>query len=70
MKKSKLGPTGRFPKGKINKDDEGELQLAVFSKNGRVFIEFGCAVKWLGMDPNGAIAIGKALIEKAKSLLN
>ena len=52
--KPKLGATGNFPQGKLNEADEGELQLAVGAKPGKVIIDFGKSVKWIGMEPEGA----------------
>ena len=46
-----IGATGRFPHGKISKDDEGEIAMAVGSdpSRGVVFIDFGESVQWFGM---------------------
>ena len=38
--KLKLGATGAFPDGKMNKTDEGELRMAISSANGFVRIDF------------------------------
>jgi len=45
-----LGATGRFPQGKLNDDDEGEITIAVGTRDGTVVIEFGKPVKWIGFD--------------------
>lgn len=42
----KLGATGKFPQGKLNARDEGELTIAVGIKDGVVMIDFGKPVKW------------------------
>ena len=49
--KEKLGATGKFPRGKIYNDDEGELRLAVAADpaNGVIKIYFGKPVAWIGL---------------------
>lgn len=55
-RKIKLGATGKFPQGKFNANDEGELNIAVGvdPKTKKVIIDFGKPVAWLGMDPESA----------------
>lgn len=60
-----LGATGNFPNGKLSDNDEGELQFAVFKKDETIIIEFGKAVKTLGLTPEQAIEIAKALCKHA-----
>lgn len=64
------GPTGLFPEGKINEDDEGQLQLqvGVDMNNGVVVMDFGTKVAWFGMNPTTAIGIGETLIEQGHAL--
>ena len=50
MKKSKPGPTGRFPKGKIRDDDDGELAIAITVADNKLIIDFGKEVRWIGLD--------------------
>lgn len=63
-----LGPTGRFPQGKANKHDEGELRFAAGVRDGVVVLDFGKSVAWFGMDPDAAITLGELLIKHGKSL--
>lgn len=63
-----LGPTGEFPEGKLRSDDEGEIQIAIGTHNGNVIIDFGGPVAWIGLPPAQAIAVGEAIIERARSL--
>ena len=63
-----LGPTGKFPQGKIHPRDEGELRFAVGIKDGVVVMNFGKSVTWIGMDPDLAITLGEQLIRHGKSL--
>lgn len=64
-----LGATGRFPEGKIHDSDEGEISFGVGVKDGKIVIEFGKPVAWLGMHPSQAIELGTMLRTKAKRLL-
>ena len=64
--KEHIGPTGKFPEGKLTSHDEGEIGFAVFHKDGKVIIDFGSQVSWLGMNPNQAIEIGNSLIKHGR----
>lgn len=44
-----LGATGRFPVGKLKKNDEGELKTGVTVVNNKLIISFGKPVAWIGM---------------------
>lgn len=65
--KGPFGATGKFPYGKLNDDDEGELTLGVaYDKlDGVVRIEFGTPVAWIGLTPPQAIEFAKALLTNA-----
>ena len=63
-----LGPTNRFPEGKVHPTDEGELKLAVGHGNGKVFMDFGSPTAWIGFTRRQAIDIAKVLIEHATQL--
>lgn len=60
----KVGATGEFPDGKINKEDEGELQISVgFDPDTKlVRLEFGKPVAWLAMKPEDAVNLGQTLV--------
>jgi hypothetical protein len=67
---SKLGPTDKFPEGKINKDDEGEIQILVGREDdkGVVVINFGKPIVWVAFGPAQAKAIANLLIKHAEVL--
>ena len=67
--KDGIGATGRFPQGKITRHDEGEIRFAIGSKDGKVIIDFGSQVTWVGMPPEQAIELGEILIKRAKELI-
>jgi len=39
-----------YSDGKLNKNDEGDLQIAVYVKDGRIVVDFGKNLSWLGFD--------------------
>lgn len=61
-----IGKTGRWTQGKLNKDDNGELRMAIFEQNGKVIIDFGTELSWIGFDKNQAKELGNLLIKKSK----
>lgn len=64
----KLGATGDFPRGKLNPQDEGGLQLAITVKDGVVVIAFGKEVAWLGLDKATAISFADTIKRRAEEL--
>jgi hypothetical protein len=64
----KLGPTGEFPQGKLNADDEGALNCAISHENGCVRIDFGKPVAWLVSEPEPALEFAAAIIRHAMAL--
>src|SRR5262249_37071389 len=67
--RSKPGPTGKFPEGKIHESDEGELGIAIGFYEGNVIINFGTPVKWFGLPPEEALNLGALIIAKAKEAI-
>jgi hypothetical protein len=66
-KKLKLGATGAFPRGKLNRTDEGELRMAISNNGELVRIDFGKPVAWLGLRPNEAKEFAALLMQHAAS---
>jgi len=62
-----LGATGKFPEGKLNENDEGEIKIGVTSMDGKVVIEFGKSVQWIGFTPEQARQIAYSLQRNALS---
>lgn len=63
-----LGPTGRFPGGKLTANDEGEIRLAVGSLEGKVVLNFGTPIASLGMTPGQALSLGHSLVRQAREI--
>jgi hypothetical protein len=67
-----LGPTGRFPQGKLRPEDEGELRIGIVVDvaNRQVAINFGTPVEWLSMNPETAREVASALVLAANRALD
>lgn len=64
-KPGELGATGDFPEGKLTPTDEGEIKLRVGSAKGKVIVDFGTKVLWVGMTAAEAREFGELMIRKA-----
>ena len=64
----KFGATGKFPKGQLNDDDEGAINVGVAfdPEKNVVMINFGSPVTWLGLPPKEAIEFANLILAKAK----
>lgn len=62
------GPIGAYPDGKLTKRDEGNIQFAIGSKDGKVVMDFGSAVAWIGMTPQDAMDLAAALMRHARKV--
>lgn len=68
MTDDKPGATGKFPEGKLNPTDEGELQIMLGISQGCVKIEFGKPVAWFAMGGQDAIELGIKLCQLGHQL--
>lgn len=68
VRQMKLGATGEFPEGKLNKDDEGGLRMAITTHKDNVIIDFGKPVHWLGLPKAEATALANMILKKANEL--
>ena len=55
-----------FPQGKLNAQDEGELQIGVGIENGKVLMAFAEPCSWIAMDAGMAEQIAKLILAKAE----
>lgn len=67
MEMPTFGATGRYPDSSIDKTDEGEIIFSLSSHRGKVIVNFGKPVSWLGLDARQAGALAAALIQHANS---
>jgi hypothetical protein len=61
------GPTGEFPDGQLNEDDEGELRIAVRHEPGVVILDFGKPVAWIGLPFDQVPNLRDALMHHAQA---
>lgn len=64
----RLGQTGKFPHGKLTKDDEGELRMALHVCKGNLIMEFGTPVCWIAFSAQQARLLAGSLNTKADEL--
>lgn len=64
----KIGATKKFPDGKINANDEGELRIAITIENGVIMVYFGKSISWLGFDTETARKFGETLIKRSEEI--
>ena len=55
----------KFPEGKLSRDDQGELEFKIAIVDGRVIMDWGKPIQWIGCTPSQARAIAAALIRNA-----
>jgi hypothetical protein len=60
------GAIGSHPGGQLTKADEGAIQFAVGEQDGKVVIDFGTSVHWLGMTPQQAADFASAVLKRAR----
>jgi len=61
-----LGATGKFPEGKLNEQDKGEIRFAVMGDaKGNVVLYFGRDVTWIAMPPETAYELARLLQQTA-----
>lgn len=58
----------RYPRGKLNADDEGALTFAVGMQDKTVIITFGQPVAWMGLDKATALDLAAAIRKHAESI--
>ena len=66
----KPGPTGAYPEGRINADDQGEIAIACAAdpRGQRVVLDFGTQIKWLAFTPAQARSLATLLRQKADAV--
>jgi hypothetical protein len=62
------GAIGDFPQGKLTKGDEGSIQFAIGEHDGKVVIDFGTPVHWLGMTPQQAADFASLVLKRAREV--
>ena len=65
LEKQSIGAMGNYPEGKLTEADEGAIQFAVTNTMGKVVVNFGKPVAWLGMNPSDARSLATVLLKQA-----
>jgi len=63
-----LGPTGRFPDGKLMKDDDGEIKISVAVVKNVIVLDFGTPILWLGLPPDSADRLAECLKKRVQEI--
>ena len=58
----------QFPRGKLNADDEGALNVRIGTRDKTVIIDFGKPTAWIGMDKHTALALADNIKRRAEEL--
>jgi len=64
-----LGATGEFPEGKLVEEDQGEMKFAIGTRDGKVIIDFGEKMGWIGFTPKQAMELSAMIVKHAASLV-
>lgn len=62
------GATGKFPDGKMDPLDEGEIQMRMTTIDKRIVIDFGKPITSIGFTRDEAIGLGQAILDRAFKL--
>ena len=61
-----VGAVGSYPDGHLTKQDEGSIQFAVGARDGKVVIDYGTPVAWVGMTAQQAADLASDLMKWAR----
>lgn len=62
------GAIGTHPEGQLVKEDEGAIQFAIGERDGKVIVDFGTPVHWLGMTPQQAADFASTILKRARQV--
>jgi hypothetical protein len=58
----------QFPRGKLNADDEGALDMRIGVRDKTVILDFGKPVVWLGLDYHTAMKLAGNIMMRAQEI--
>lgn len=58
----------KYPRGKLNEDDEGVLDIAVGVQDKTLIVSFGKNISWFGLSKSEAIAFASHIMGKATEM--
>jgi hypothetical protein len=59
----------RYPDGRLDAGDNGAIEAAIYVKDGRLVIDFGKQLSWLGFEKKSLRGFIDALENKYKELI-
>ena len=62
------GMNDKYPRGKLNADDEGELQMRIGIQDKTIILDFGKQVVWIGLDYYTAMAMADKITKAAEKI--
>jgi len=62
------GPAGKFPLGKLDRNDKGELVVNLSIVGGKIRIDFGTKIAWFAMTADQAIELAHMISQRAHAL--
>ena len=65
-----IGPTGEFPDGKVNSDDQGEIRVALGVDPDKkvIVMDMGSPTQWVAWDMESAVRFQEGVAEKIDEL--
>ena len=60
------GALGDYPMGKLSDEDEGAIRFAVGVEQGKVVLDFGKSVRWIGMSAQEAANLAAIILKHAR----
>jgi hypothetical protein len=64
--KPSLGPTGKFPLGKLGPSDQGELSCGISVADELVIVRFGTVISWFALKAPEARELAASLLRAAE----
>ncbi len=58
----------QYPRGKLNADDEGQLNMRIGVRDKTVIVDFGKPVVWFGMDYHTATRLAADIMRRAEEI--
>lgn len=58
----------KYPFGKLNKDDEGALNIAIGIEGNTVRLDFGKPIDWFALPPGFALELAALLTKHAETI--
>lgn len=64
------GATGKFPDGKLDASDQGELKLKISSDDSLVRLDFGTPIAWFALPKEQAAQLALVLLQHSGTIID